>query len=86
MAGFQTIYEERLEPGPDGKLVKKVYTIKRELTDQQAEELFKKQMQQIDPIFQGMFGWIKPSKESERIPGSTPFDDMFKAINEFLGR
>ena len=86
MAGFQAIYEERWEPGPDGKLVKKVYTARRDLTDQQADELFKEKVQQIEPIFGDMFGWVKPSKGSTRILGSTPFDDMFKAINEFLSR
>jgi hypothetical protein len=85
MPGFQVVHEERWEPGPDGKLVKKIYTLKRELTDAQAEELFKAKVQQIEPIFGSMFGWVKPSKPSQRIPGSTPFDDMFKAINEFLG-
>lgn len=86
MAGFQEIHEERWENGPDGKPVKKVYTLKRKLTDQQADELFKEKVKQIEPIFGDMFGWIQPSKESKRIPGTTPFDDMFKAINEFLGR
>jgi len=86
MAGFQAIYEERWEPGPDGKLVKKVYTVRRDLTDQQAEELFNQKIQQIEPVFADMFKFIPPSPKSTRARGLTSLDDLFQAINEFFSR
>jgi len=85
MAGFQEIYEERHEPGPDGKLVKKVYTVRRELTDQQAEELFKEKIQKIEPVFSELFPWLKPSKpEEKREP--IPFSEVFKNLDRFFGK
>lgn len=86
MPGIQEIYEERWEPGPDGKLVKKVYTLKRELTDKQAEELAKQSFKNVEQV--GMFDWLmqSPAKPRKRSAPSSPFDLMFQAIDKMFRR
>lgn len=86
MPGIQEIYEERWEPGADGKLVKKVYTLKRELTDKQAEELAKQSSQTLQEV--GIFNWLmsSPAKPRRRSAPSSPFDLMFQAIDKMFRR
>lgn len=64
--GWQHIHEEHVSIGPDGKPVRNVYTLRRELNEEQATELMKehealfapmeRMFEEMDRFMDGMFG------------------------------
>lgn len=84
MYGYHETYQERWEPGPDGKLTRNVYIVKRELSKEEAEKLSREALQSFDS-FAGMFEWLPKSKKRKRSGSVPPFNSMFKAIDKLLG-
>ncbi len=87
MYGYQETYQERWEPGPDGKLTRNVYIVRRELSKEEVEKLSRAHA--FEPIFADMFGFLPNSKKPKKPRGMSgpfaSFDGMFKAIDKLLG-
>ena len=52
--GYEEFHEEQISVGPDGKPVRKSYSVRRELDGKEAERLLHEHSARMDSVFQEM--------------------------------